>query len=61
MQGVHAFDPKAKTVIDLESFVADDHLLRRVDRLLQLSFVREPGTTTNLISINSSASGIGTR
>ncbi len=41
MQGVHAFDPKAKTAIDLESAVAKDHLLRRVDRVLQLSFVRE--------------------
>jgi transposase len=41
MQGVHAFDPKTKTVIDLESFVAQDHLLRRVDRILELSFVRE--------------------
>jgi transposase len=41
MQGLHAFDPKTKTVIDLESFVAHDHLLRRVDRILELSFVRE--------------------
>ena len=41
MQGRQAFDPKAKTVIDLDSFVADDHLLRRVDRVLGLSFVRE--------------------
>jgi hypothetical protein len=29
MQGVHAFDPKAKVSIDLESFVADDHFLVR--------------------------------
>ena len=41
MQGVHAFDPKAKTSIDLESFVAEDHFLRRIDRVLDLSFVRE--------------------
>jgi transposase len=41
MQGLHAFDPQARTVIDLESFVAKDHLLRRVDRELDLSFVRE--------------------
>jgi transposase len=41
MQGVHAFEPKAKTSIDLESFVAEDHFLRRVDRVLNLSFVRE--------------------
>ena len=32
MQGVHAFDPKVKTSIDLESFVAADHFLRRIDR-----------------------------
>ena len=41
MQGVHAFDPKAKVSIDLESFVAEDHFLRRIDRVLDLSFIRE--------------------
>ena len=41
MQGVHAFEPKTKVSIDLESFVAADHFLRRVDRVLDLSFVRE--------------------
>jgi transposase len=41
MQGVHAFEPKAKTSIDLESFVAADHFLRQIDRVLDLSFVRE--------------------
>ena len=41
MQGVHAFDPKAKASIDLESFVAEDHFLRRIDRVLDLSFIRE--------------------
>ena len=41
MQGVHAFDPKAKMSIDLESFVAADHFLRQIDRVLDLSFVRE--------------------
>ena len=41
MQGVHAFDPKAKASIDLESFVAEDHFLRQIDRVLDLSFVRE--------------------
>ena len=34
MQGLHAFEPTTRTVIDLESFVPDDHLLRDVDRLL---------------------------
>ena len=41
MQGVHAFDPKAKSCIDLESFVAEDHFLRQIDRVLDLSFIRE--------------------
>ena len=41
MQGTHAFEPKARATIDLESFVATDHFLRRVDRILDLSFVRE--------------------
>ncbi len=41
MQGVHALDPKAKVSIDLESFVAEDHFLRQIDRVLDLSFVRE--------------------
>ncbi len=40
MQGVHAFEPKAKASIDLESFVAEDHFLRRIYRVLDLSFVR---------------------
>ena len=41
MQGKQAFDPKVATSIDLESFVAEDHLLRRIDSILDLSFVRE--------------------
>jgi transposase len=41
MQGVHAFDPTVKATIDLESFVAEDHVLRQIDRVLDLSFVRE--------------------
>ena len=41
MQGVHDFDPKAKVSIDLESFIAEDHFLRRIDRVLDLSFIRE--------------------
>ena len=41
MQGVHAFEPKAKVSIDLESFVSEDHFLRQIDRVLDLSFVRE--------------------
>ncbi len=30
MQGIHLFDPHAKTVIDLESFVEQDHLYFRI-------------------------------
>jgi hypothetical protein len=30
MQGVQAFEPTAKASIDLESFVAKDHFLRRI-------------------------------
>ena len=41
MQGKHSFDPRAETVILLESFVPKDHFLRQVDRALDLSFVRE--------------------
>jgi hypothetical protein len=33
MQGVHAFDPKVKTTIDLESFVSENHFRRRNDRV----------------------------
>lgn len=41
MQGKQSFDPRAKIEIELESFVPEGHLLRRVDRLLDLSFLRE--------------------
>jgi hypothetical protein len=41
MQGMHVFQPQARTAIDLESFVEDGHFLRKVHRVLQLSFVRE--------------------
>jgi transposase len=41
MQGTHVFDPQARTTIDLESFVADDHFLRKVHEVLKISFVRE--------------------
>jgi transposase len=41
MQGKHSFDPRAETVISLESFVPQDHFLRQVDRALDLSFVHE--------------------
>jgi transposase len=41
MQGVHVFEQHAKTVIDLELFVEQDHLLRQIDRVLDTAFVRD--------------------
>ncbi len=41
MQGRHAFEPESRKTIDLESFVADEHYLRKVNRVLELSFVVE--------------------
>ena len=41
MQGLYSFDPLAETVICLESFVPKEHFLRKVDRVLDLTFVRE--------------------
>jgi transposase len=41
MQGLHVFDPQARTIIDLESFVHHEHFLRKVDRVLDSAFVRE--------------------
>ena len=41
MQGKHVFQPRTGTVIDLESFIAEDHFLRKIDRVLEMSFVRD--------------------
>ncbi len=41
MQGLHVFEPRTRTVIDLESFMPDDHLLREVDRFVQPAFIRK--------------------
>jgi transposase len=41
MQGKQFFDSREKVEIDLESFVPQDHPLRRVNRVLDLSFLRE--------------------
>ena len=41
MQGKHVFQPRTETVIDLKSFIAEDHFLRKVDRVLEMSFVRD--------------------
>ena len=57
MQGMHAFEPNAKASIDLESFVAQDHFLRRIDLILDLSFLREltAGRFANAVSNVASA------
>ncbi|KKL27324.1 hypothetical protein LCGC14_2386300, partial [marine sediment metagenome] len=41
MQGLHGFEPETRTVIDLESFIPDDHLLREVDRFIERAFIRK--------------------
>ncbi len=41
MQGLHVFEPETRTVIDLESFIPDDHLLREVDRFIEPAFIRK--------------------
>ena len=41
MQGKQFFDSREKVEIDLESFVPQEHPLRRVNRVLDLSFLRE--------------------
>ena len=40
MQGLHVAQPGSRT-IDLETFVSASHFLRRIDRVLDLSFIRE--------------------
>jgi transposase len=40
MQGMHVFDPRAVVAVDLESLVHQDHFLRKVDRVLEASFIR---------------------
>jgi transposase len=40
MQGLHVFDPRAVVAVDLESLVHQDHLLRKVNRILETSFIR---------------------
>ena len=41
MQGKHVLPPRTETVIDLESFIAEDYFLRKVARVLEMSFVRD--------------------
>ncbi len=35
------FELRTKTVIDLKSFMPDDHILREMDRILDLTFIRK--------------------
>ena len=41
MQGLHVFEPRTRTVIDLEAFIPQDHLLRQVDRIVDPAFIRK--------------------
>jgi len=52
MQGLHVFDPRAVVAVDLESFVQQEHLLRKVDRILKTPFIRE-------LTASCYASGLG--
>lgn len=41
MQGRQEYQPELFATIDIESMIPKNHLLRKIDRLLDLSFVRE--------------------
>ena len=41
MQGQHIYQPKLFVQIDLEKLIPQNHLLRRIDKILDLSFVRD--------------------
>jgi transposase len=41
MQGRHEYQPQLFSAIDIESLIPKSHLLRRVDRVLDLSFLAE--------------------
>ncbi len=41
MQGLHVFDPRSLVTVDLESLVHQDHLLRKINRILETAFIRE--------------------
>ena len=41
MQGLPVFDPKTRTVVDLESFIPQDHLLRQIERIVEPAFIRK--------------------
>lgn len=41
MQGRHAYQPKLFIQIDIEKLIPHNHLLRKIDKILDLSFVRD--------------------
>ena len=45
MQGLHVFEPETKTVINLESFIPKNHLLRQIDRILKPELIRKLTTS----------------
>ena len=44
MQGQHIYQPKLFVQIDIEKLVPQNHLLRKIDQILDLSFVRNSKT-----------------
>ena len=50
MQGRQVFQPELFSTINLEKLVPQNHLLRRIDRILDLSFVH--GMTAHLYCEN---------
>ena len=41
MQGSHNFQPELFVQIDYQALIPDNHLLRRIDKVLDLSFVKQ--------------------
>lgn len=41
MQGQHHYQPELFSQIDYENLIPKSHLLRRIDRVLELSFLKE--------------------
>ena len=41
MQGRHVFQLQKETVINLDLFIAENHFFRKVDLVLEMSFVRD--------------------
>jgi transposase len=41
MQGLHTYQPKPFQYVDIETLIPQNHILRKIDKLLDLSFVRE--------------------